>query len=165
MQLFFGSATLTDKMPVNWNQLHPNHLTDKIVCQIFSELALNFELRALLWAFDKHFVGQTPELWDLFSELWTLSYEYLTGILSVKWAELWALNSELWARTWALNYAQNLMGYIHMFSYWFLIYFRVFRFFFGLFFPEFYVYKNVKHHILNPWNIPENNPKTPPKHP
>ena len=108
----FCPGSLTDKMPVKWNQLHPNHLTDKIVCQIFSELALNFELRALLWAFDRHFVCQTPELWDLNSELWVLSYEHLTGILSVKWAELWALNSELWARTWALNYAQNLMGYI-----------------------------------------------------
>ena len=111
-ETFFGSGSLTGKMPVNWNQLHPNHLTDKIVCQIFSELALNFELGALLWAFDRHFVCQTPELWALNSEHWTLSYEHLTGILSVKWAELWALNSELWARTWALNYAQNLMGYI-----------------------------------------------------
>ena len=109
---FFCPGSLTDKMPVKYNQLHPNHLTDKIVCQIFSELALNFELGALLWAFDRHFVCQTPELWALNSELWTLSYEHLTGILSVKWAELWALNSELWARTWALNYAQNLMGYI-----------------------------------------------------
>ena len=113
---FFCSGSLTDKMPVKWNQLHPNHLTDKIVCQIFSELALNFELGALLWAFDRHFVCQTPELWALNSELWTLSYEHLTGILSVKWAELWALNSELWARTWALNYAQNLMGYIYTYK-------------------------------------------------
>ena len=93
---FFCPGSLTDKMPHEWNQLHPNHLTDKFVCQIFSELALNFELGALLWAFDRHFVCQTPELWTLNSELWTLSYEHFACQMSrTLSSELWTLSENL----------------------------------------------------------------------